>query len=123
MIFGSLLMTFPYCSIVPLTWARGGSRACRHLLHSVQLPEQNAFIHREGRQSERVNLTCVAGGNMPPPGSSDTQRESSESAQHSAEMEILHIGTFCASSTHLPQRDGGHQRGQCILFSVVCTPS
>ncbi len=34
-----------------------------------------------------------------------------------------HIGTFCASSTHLPQREGGHKRGQCILFSVVFTPS
>jgi hypothetical protein len=42
-------------NIVLLTWAHGGSRACRHLLHSVQLPEQNTFFHREGRHSERVN--------------------------------------------------------------------
>ncbi len=27
-----------------------------------------------------------------------------------------HIGTFGDASTYLPQRIGGHQRGQCILF-------
>ncbi len=75
-------------------------------LHRIPL-----FTEKEYIKVEAVNLTCVAGSKIPLPGSSDTQRECSGSVQHASELGISHRYVW-----HLPQRNGGHQRSQRILF-------
>jgi hypothetical protein len=68
MIFGSacwwryvLFYLLFYIKIVLFTWAHGGSKACRHLLHSVLLPEQNTFSYREGRHLGRDGKSDLCG--------------------------------------------------------------